>query len=616
MVLNPKSPRNRSDFDGLARLGTLGRIRISLTAISGGGLQLVPTIADLGQRLIRLDGRPYGAYRDLEGTYLIAPGLTVAIVHVQPDPFAPPSRLRITARGPWCDLPAHFGSTPLRRVATADILLRELGARLARESQGALFIQHPGPEMRERSAVQVTQTRQGELELTLRVRMALPQAHGRRVDGRRAQRLLGEVLPLALERTLRAPGRNDARIVEAIAAIERYAHIADALWEHGLVAFVADGSILPRASGTSQAPLSAAQALPFVSPPERRVRLVLDHGEAVEGMGLPRGVTVLVGGGYHGKSTLLEALSRAIHPHVPGDGRERVVTLADAVLVRAEDGRSVAGVDISPFVENLPDGQDARAFTTAKASGSTSQAAAVMEALEAGTHLLLLDEDTSAANFLARDSRMQALVPREEEPIRPFLSRVRFLAARGISTVLVAGSSGAAFEVADTVVQLLRYEPKDVTERARAIGGHRPSFAAEEDPFQALTPRSIRTRSLQEFAADKGIRLRGQDTLELTRDRQVEAGRLPQVFEVGELHAIAAALRGLEAVRQDIPARELSTFLRTRFEQSGLEALAGEGWERTLPRVHEVMAVLSRMPGLAVSAGAQGETWQPGGERP
>lgn len=571
----------------------------------------MPTIADLGQRISRIDGRPYGAYRDLEGSYLLAPGLNLAIVHVQPDPFAPPSRLRITARAPWCDLPAHFATTPLRRVATADILLRELGARLARESQGALFIQHPGPEMRERSAVQLTQAGDRGLELTLRMRLALPQAHGRRVDGRRAQRLLTEVLPLALERTLRAPGRNDARIAEAISAIERYARIAEALFEHRLVAFVADGSILPRASGTSQAPLPASRALPFVSPPERRVRLALDHGETVEGMGLPQGVTVLVGGGYHGKSTLLEALSRAIHPHVPGDGRERVVSLPDAVLVRAEDGRSVAGVDISPFVENLPDRQDARAFTTAKASGSTSQAAAVMEALEAGTHLLLLDEDTSAANFLARDSRMEALVPREEEPIRPFLSRVRFLAQRGISTILVAGSSGAAFEVADTVVQLLRYEPKDVTERAREIGGRRPSFSPAEDPFQALTPRRLRARSLKEFAADKGIRLRGQDTLELTRERQVEAGRLPQVFEVGELHAIAAALRGLETIGQDMPARELADFLRARFAQAGLQALPGEGWERTLPRVHEVMAVLSRMPGLAVSAGALGESWQP-----
>ena len=60
--------------------------------------------------------------------------------------------------------------------------------------------------------------------------------------------------------------------------------------------------------------------------------------------------------------------------------------------VRAEDGRPVTGLDISPFINNLPRGRDTCQFSTEDASGSTSQAANIMEALEAEATSLLVDE--------------------------------------------------------------------------------------------------------------------------------------------------------------------------------------------------------------------------------
>ena len=101
-------------------------------------------------------------------------------------------------------------------------------------------------------------------------------------------------------------------------------------------------------------------------------------------MGIRKGITLIVGGGYHGKSTLLKALEAGVYNHIAGDGREFVITDDTAFKLRAEDGRSITGVDISPFIKNLPNKKDTVHFSTEDASGSTSQAANLMEALESG----------------------------------------------------------------------------------------------------------------------------------------------------------------------------------------------------------------------------------------
>lgn len=424
---------------------------------------------DLQRELERIDRRGYPAYKDVCGQYDFG-DFVLSIDHVQGDPFASPSSMSVRVPNEVLHIPAGLWDEAHRRTALEDVLLRRFSRALAACSMraggsgksGVLATTRPGQEVLARSACEV---RGGAV--TLRFEAGLP-AHGRTVDGRAAAKMLLDFVPECVERTLFV---DDGLLDQAWAAVE----LADdqraareQMEASDLVAFVANGSILPRESGVSQRPLKSALA--FEAPAEQRVVLDLPHRGKVAGMGIKRGVTLIVGGGYHGKSTLLRALQDGVYNHVAGDGRELVLTDSTAVKLRAEDGRAVSGVDISLFIRDLPDGRDTSRFSTVDASGSTSQAAATVEAYEAGARALLIDEDTSATNFMVRDALMEAVVAREFEPIMPFVERVRDLWERaGMSSIIVAGSSGAYFSVADAVLQMDRYRVHDITAHARAV---------------------------------------------------------------------------------------------------------------------------------------------------
>ena len=424
---------------------------------------------DLQHELERIDRRGYPAYKDLRGQYDFG-DFVLSIDHVQGDPFASPSSMSVRVPNEVLHIPAGLWDEVHRRTALEDVLLRRFSRALTACSMraggsgksGVLATTRPGQEVLARSACEV---RGGAV--TLRFEAGLP-AHGRTVDGRAAAKMLLDFVPECVERTLFV---DDGLLDQAWAAVE----LADdqraareQMEASDLVAFVANGSILPRESGVSQRPLKSALA--FEAPAEQRVVLDLPHRGKVAGMGIKRGVTLIVGGGYHGKSTLLRALQDGVYNHVAGDGRELVLTDSTAVKLRAEDGRAVSGVDISLFIRDLPDGRDTSRFSTVDASGSTSQAAATVEAYEAGARALLIDEDTSATNFMVRDALMEAVVAREFEPITPFVERVRDLWERaGVSSIIVAGSSGAYFSVADVVLQMDRYRVHDITAHARAV---------------------------------------------------------------------------------------------------------------------------------------------------
>lgn len=426
---------------------------------------------DLQRELERIDRRGYPAYKDVCGQYDFG-DFVLSIDHVQGDPFASPSSMSVRVPNEVLHIPAGLWDEAHRRAALEDVLLRRFSRALAACSMraggsgksGVLATTRPGQEVLARSACEV---RGGAV--TLRFEAGLP-AHGRTVDGRAAAKMLLDFVPECVERTLFV---DDGLLDQAWAAVE----LADdqraareQMEASDLVAFVANGSILPRESGVSQRPLKSALA--FEAPAEQRVVLDLPHRGKVAGMGIKRGVTLIVGGGYHGKSTLLRALQDGVYNHVAGDGRELVLTDSTAVKLRAEDGRAVSGVDISLFIRDLPDGRDTSRFSTVDASGSTSQAAATVEAYEAGARALLIDEDTSATNFMVRDALMEAVVAREFEPITPFVERVRDLWERaGVSSIIVAGSSGAYFSVADAVLQMDRYRVHDITAHARDLHG-------------------------------------------------------------------------------------------------------------------------------------------------
>lgn len=427
------------------------------------------TSHDLERKLASIDRRGYPAYKSLRGRYDFR-DFVLSIDHVQGDPFAAPSRVSLMIPAEVAGFPSELSDAPHRRVALEDTLCRRFAAEAARASfkvggsgkSGLIATSRPGPEVLARSACEVTPA-----GITMRLEVGFP-AHGRTVDARALDTMLFELVPACAERSLLADTGALAAARAAVELADDQHAVRCALERLGLVAFVADGSILPRATGASSQPL--AGALPFQAPESLSITLDLPHRGSVRGLAIRRGITLIVGGGYHGKSTLLQALQEGVYNHVAGDGRELAITDSSAFKLRAEDGRPVHATNIAPFIANLPDGRDTRAFTTADASGSTSQAASLVEAVEMSSRVLLIDEDTSATNFMVRDALMEEVVAAEQEPITPFVERVRALWEQaGVSSVIVVGSSGAFFPVADTVVQMDCYRAIDVTQRVDAV---------------------------------------------------------------------------------------------------------------------------------------------------
>lgn len=394
--------------------------------------------------------------------------IIVSIDHVQGDPFASPSKVSIQVRHAKAGFPAELFDTPWKKTALEDYLLRCFSREIGRLSfkakgsgkSGLIATSRPGQEVLSRTACEI-----GRNEITARFEVGFP-AFGRTINSGELIRIFFDFLPGCVENVFFYRRQNTAEIKKRITLADDQQFIRNELKRLDLVSFVADGSILPRETGVSDRPMKGSVA--FHSPDSLRITLNLPGHGPISGMAIHRGITLIVGGGYHGKSTLLKALESGVYNHIPGDGREYVITDETAVKLRAEDGRSINHVDISLFIRDLPNKKDTTCFSTADASGSTSQAAAVIESIEAGTRAFLIDEDTSATNFMLRDDLMQRIVSRDKEPITPFIERARDLYKQaGISTVLVAGSSGAYFFIADTIIQMDAYRPFDITEMVK-----------------------------------------------------------------------------------------------------------------------------------------------------
>ena len=554
--------------------------------------------------LDRIDRKGYGAYKDISGSFEFD-DFTLFVDNVQRDPFAPPSLIRVRTRENGFD-PALF-ENPVRRVAFEDFLTREAD-RAVRDvvrgdrgsgGSGRVEIQHPSQKVLPRTSMVVEQD-----HVEARMAVGLP-ARGRSVDGQAARVVLLEELPQVVGRALKPEGVDLDRAGLHVKTIEDANHLRDLLPSLGLVAFVGDGAVLPRESGATDRPLREG-AVPFRSPEEFRVRVRLPNRGAVTGMGIPEGVTLVAGGGFHGKSTLLQALSWGVYDHAPGDGRELVVARGDAVKVRAEDGRSVAGVDISAMIGALPGGRSTEDFSSPNASGSTSQGANIAEALEVGTSLLLVDEDTSATNFMVRDERMRELVRRE--PISPFIHLVRPLyLSLGVSTVVVVGGVGDYLDVADRVILLEDYAASDATGRAREVVGRFPPRAPLEDrQIKPPRPRRLRAGSLDlRRGKRETARGRGLHTVELGRER-VDLSSVEQLAEAGQTEA-AARIIGRFAAGGDRGLGEMVEEALAAVSEGGLEALGqrrGHPGQMSLPRAQEVAAAVNRARSLQADAGA------------
>jgi predicted ABC-class ATPase len=562
------------------------------------------TQADLRRSLNRIDQQNYKAYKDLQGCYEF-PGFTLWIDRVQGDPFASPSQCRVKIPQTQAGFPGQLYSNQSREIALRDYLTRQFDrvAQTIRQhrgsgSSGLIAIAQTGQTLLERTSALIS-----DVELEVRFVVGLP-AFGRRVAGLQAAAMLCDDLPELVDRALLYATLDAKALQHHVETAEDADWIRNQLTAKGLVSFVADNAILPRRSGVDDRPLKEG-SVPFQAPASLRVEFICPNRGLVTGMGVPAGVTLIVGGGYHGKSTLLRAIEVGVYNHIPADGREQVITHPAAVKIRAEDGRSITGVDISPFINQLPQGRSTTQFSTENASGSTSQAASIIEALEAGAKAILVDEDTAATNFMIRDRRMQALIAKDKEPITPFIDKIRQLYTDyGVSTILVMGGSGDYFEVADTVIAMQDFQPQDVTAQAKAIAQQYPTDRAPEggQKFGSLTPRilSIANEPMNDRPLKRKVP--DLDTIVLGRE-EIDLSAVEQVVEKGQLRAIAAAILHIQQHYLDgkQPLPSLLDRIMTDIERQGFDhlTLLPEG-DFAMFRRFELAAAINRWRNLVI----------------
>lgn len=501
------------------------------------------TAEELRNELRGMDRRSYPAYKALAGTWQFEK-YRLTIDHVQGDPFASPSSLHVELSHRQARIPERYYENPYAKTALRDYIVREAGRQFekcnfkARGSgkSGLMSISRCGQEVLERSACEID----GE-GIILRFHVGFP-AFGRTIQAKELEKILFDFLPECIENAM-CWRRLDHRAVEqAVWLAEDQEALRKILVERQWVAFAANGSVLPRKSGVSELPMTGS--VPFTAPDSMTETVELPHRGKVTGMAVPEGITLIVGGGYHGKSTFLEALQNGVYNHIGGDGRELVITDNTAVKLRAEDGRSVRNVDISMFINDLPNGKDTTSFCTEDASGSTSQAANVIEEIEAGTSLFLIDEDTSATNFMIRDELMQRVIHREMEPITPFIERIRELYENyGISTVIVAGSSGAYFHIADSIIQMDHYVPKDITVRAKKEAENFPQISVPEQPAEKPTYDRV-PRPDKAFRGNDRIKMKtmGKESVMINRDT-IDLRYLEQIADSEQVAALGYCVR-------------------------------------------------------------------------
>ena len=607
------------------------------------------TLNELTSHLHAIDGRSYAAYKAIVGRYRSPLGWVLYIDRIQPDPYAPPTAIRVVlplaltgadarltgftprltgadtrptgtneplteAAEPLTGTNSHLTTSSTRAVALRDYLARTLRELLKGQ---AISIAPAGQEILERSSVNLHETWQDDFStpafnapgpyLELRLRWSLP-AFGREIAGRQAARNLNLDLARAIASLDLRESELGAEAWKHCQVAEDHAALQEILVERGWVAFLADGANLARRSGVSQLPLEGG--VPLTAPETLAQTVQLPHAGVVRGTAIPAGVTVIAGGGYHGKSTLLNAIARGIYPHIPGDGRELVATVPEAMAVRAADGRAVTGVDLRPFISHLP-GHDAdpAQFTTANASGSTSQAASIMESLELwgqpAQAALLLDEDTCATNLLIRDQRMRALVSSEREPITPLVDRIRALhRERGISTLIVMGGSGDYLDVADQVLIMDSYRLVDATAQARQVCASQPRVDTSLPDFP-LPAQRLPQRPEAKRRGPSRTRALGTQRLVLDR-HEVDVADVSGLVDEGQALAVAWALRALLERhfdgRTSLP--QALAQVAKRLDDVGLDAL-GEAHPAFLvrPRLVDVGAAVNRLRSLQVNPG-------------
>ena len=557
---------------------------------------------ELKNELFKIDGKGYKAYKALEGRYDFKK-YVLSIDHVQGDPFASPSRVRIIMDNKIAQIPEELFDNKNKEIAVCDFLTRLFSKNIRNQSEkifgsgksGLIEISRCPQEILERTAII-----RNKNFFEVRFYVGFP-ARGRSVLARELEKIIFNIIPNIVESTFIYKNINKLALINRVKLMEDQCFIRENLKKKGLVAFVANGSILPRESGISARPLRDGKK--FVSPQALEVEFDTPNRGKIKGMGIPKGITLIVGGGYHGKSTLLKALELGIYNHIEGDGREFVITDESALKVRAEDGRAITSTDISLFINNLPNGKDTVKFNTENASGSTSQAANIIEAIEGKSKVLLIDEDTSATNFMIRDDIMQQLVVKEKEPITPFIDVAKSLYKRlGISTILVAGSCGDFFDIADLVIQMDCYEPYEVTTKAKELSRGKISLRDDLDIYIDFG-RVLVKGSISE--GPKGIKIKnlGKDGLSINKEN-IDLKSVEQIVDGEQINTIGMTIKFIEDKYsgKDLTVERIVDEIEKDLTKSliGIDNIKGGNGSLAMPRKQEILCAINRLRTLKI----------------
>lgn len=557
---------------------------------------------ELKNELFKIDGKGYKAYKALEGRYDFKK-YVLSIDHVQGDPFASPSRVRVIIDNKVAQIPEELFDNKNKEIAVCDFLTRLFSKNIRNQSEkifgsgksGLIEISRCPQEILERTAII-----RNKSFFEARFYVGFP-ARGRSVLARELEKIIFNIIPNIVESTFIYENIDKLALINRVKLMEDQCFIRENLKEKRLVAFVANGSILPRESGISARPLRDGKK--FVSPQALEVEFDTPNRGKIKGMGIPKGITLIVGGGYHGKSTLLKALELGIYNHIEGDGREFVITDESALKVRAEDGRAITSTDISLFINNLPNGKDTVKFNTENASGSTSQAANIIEAIESKSKVLLIDEDTSATNFMIRDDIMQQLVVKEKEPITPFIDVAKSLYKRlGISTILVAGSCGDFFDIADLVIQMDCYEPYEVTTKAKELSRGKISLRDDLD-IHIDFGRVLVKGSISE--GPKGIKIKnlGKDGLSINKEN-IDLKSVEQIVDGEQINTIGMTIKFIEDKYsgKDLTVEKIVDEIEKDLTKSliGIDNIKGGNGSLAMPRKQEILCAINRLRTLKI----------------
>ena len=557
---------------------------------------------ELKNELFKIDGKGYKAYKVLEGKYDFKK-YVLSIDHVQGDPFASPSRVRIIIDNKIAQIPEELFDNKNKEIAVCDFLTRLFSKNIKNQSEkifgsgksGLIEISRCPQEILERTAII-----RNKNFFEARFYVGFP-ARGRSVLARELEKIIFNIIPNIVENTFIYKNINKLNLINRVKLIEDQFYIRKNLKEKGLVAFVANESILPRESGVSARPLRNGKK--FISPQALEVEFDTPNRGKIKGMGIPKGITLIIGGGYHGKSTLLRALELGIYNHIEGDGREFVITDESALKVRAEDGRAITSTDISLFINNLPNGKDTIKFNTENASGSTSQAANIIEAIESKSKVLLIDEDTSATNFMIRDDIMQQLVVKEKEPITPFIDVAKSLYKQlGISTILVAGSCGDFFDIADLVIQMDSYEPYEVTAKAKELSRGKVSLRDDLD-ISIDFRRVLDKGSISE--GPKGIKIKtlGKDGLSINKEN-IDLKSVEQIVDGEQINTIGMAIKFIEDKYsgKNLTIEKIVDEIEKDITKNliDIDNIKGGNGSLAMPRKQEILCAINRLRTLKI----------------